>query len=91
MLLLTATPYNKDFSDLANQLRLFIDEDQDLGMRPEAYIRNLGGERQFMQIHSETFIRSIAAFDKSDCVEDWNELMKLFLVRRTRIHQRELC
>lgn len=42
VLLLTATPYNKDFSDLANQLRLFIDEDQDLGMRPEAYIKPVG-------------------------------------------------
>lgn len=84
VLLLTATPYNKDFSDLANQLRLFIDDDRDLGIRPEAYIRRLGGERQFQQTHSETFIRSLAAFEKSDCVEDWNELMKLFLVRRTR-------
>lgn len=89
VLLLTATPYNKDFSDLANQLRLFISDDQDLGMRPEAYIRNLGGERQFMQTHSETFIRSISAFDKSDCIEDWNELMKLFLVRRTRTFIKE--
>ncbi len=84
VLLLSATPYNKDFSDLANQLRLFLADDQDLGIRPEAYIRKLGGERQFLQTHSETFIRSIAAFEKSDCVEDWNELMKLFLVRRTR-------
>lgn len=89
VLLLTATPYNKDFSDLANQLRLFIDEDQDLGMRPEAYIKELKGERQFMQKHNETFIRSIAAFDKSSHVEDWNELMKLFLVRRTRTFIKE--
>lgn len=89
VLLLTATPYNKDFSDLANQLRLFISDDQDLGMRPEAYIRKLGGERQFMQTHSETFIRSISAFDKSDCIEDWNEFMKLFLVRRTRTFIKE--
>lgn len=84
VLLLTATPYNKDFKDLSNQLRLFIDEGQDLGIRPEAYIRKLGGERQFMQKHSETFIRSLAAFEHSDETEDWNELMKLFLVRRTR-------
>ena len=35
VLLLTATPYNKDFSDLGSQLRLFIGEDQDLGIRPE--------------------------------------------------------
>lgn len=89
VLLLTATPYNKDFSDLANQLRLFISDDQDLGMRPEEYIRELGGERQFLQTHSETFIRSISAFEKSGHVEDWNELMKLFLVRRTRTFIKE--
>lgn len=89
VLLLTATPYNKHFSDLANQLKLFISDDQDLGVRPEAYIRTLGGERQFMQAHSETFIRSVSAFEKSPCVEDWNELMKLFLVRRTRTFIKE--
>ena len=89
VLLLTATPYNKDFRDLSNQLRLFIKDDQDLGIRPEAYIRKLGGERQFMQKHSEIFIRSIAAFEKSDEIEDWNELMKLFLVRRTRTFIKE--
>ncbi len=84
VLLLSATPYNKHFSDLANQLRLFIDEDQDLGMRPEALIREMGGEREFMRKYSDTFIRSLSAFEKSSYVEDWNELMKLFLVRRTR-------
>lgn len=84
VLLLTATPYNKDFSDLANQLKLFISEDQDLGIRPEEYIRSLGGERGFLQNHSEIFIRSIKAFEQSPFTEDWNELMKLFLVRRTR-------
>lgn len=84
VLLLTATPYNKDFSDLSNQLRLFLSDDQDLGIRPEAYIRSLGGERAFLQQHSDIFIRSIKAFEKSAFTEDWNELMKLFLVRRTR-------
>lgn len=84
VLLLTATPYNKDFSDLSNQLQLFLSDDQDLGIRPEEYIRSLGGERQFLQQHSDVFIRSIKAFEKSPFVEDWNELMKLFLVRRTR-------
>ncbi len=89
VLLLTATPYNKDFSDLANQLRLFISEDQDLGIRPEEYIRQLGGERAFMQKHSEISIRSIRAFEQSPYAEDWNELMKLFLVRRTRTFIKE--
>ena len=84
VLLLTATPYNKDFSDLSNQLRLFLSDDQDLGIRPEEYINSLGGERQFMQKHNDIFIRSIKAFEKSPYVADWNELMKLFLIRRTR-------
>lgn len=89
VLLLTATPYNKDFSDLASQLKLFISEDDDLGIRPEEYIRNLGGDRAFLQRHSEVFIRSIKAFEKSDYLEDWQELMKLFLVRRTRTFIKE--
>ena len=84
VLLLTATPYNKDFSDLSSQLKLFISEDDDLGIRPEEYIRELGGDRAFLQKHSEVFIRSINAFEKSTSLDDWQELMKLFLVRRTR-------
>lgn len=84
VLLLTATPYNMDFRDLSNQLKLFIEEDQDLGIRPEIYIKSIGGEREFLMKHNEVFIRSIKAFEQSPFVEDWNELMKLFLVRRTR-------
>lgn len=84
VLLLTATPYNKDFSDLSSQLKLFLSEDQDLGIRPEAYIRSLGGDNAFKRKYSDIFMRSIRAFEKSDKIEDWNELMKLFLVRRTR-------
>ena len=89
VLLLTATPYNKDFSDLASQLKLFISEDDDLGIRPEEYIRELGGDRAFLQKHSEVFIRSIKAFEKSSYADDWMELMKLFLVRRTRTFIKE--
>lgn len=89
VLLLTATPYNKSFSDLSNQLRLFIGDDQDLGIRPENYIRSLGGERAFSRQHSDIPIRSIRAFEKSPFVEDWNELMRLFLVRRTRTFVKE--
>jgi len=88
VLLLTATPYNKDYHDLSSQLRLFIDDDTDLGIRPEAYIRKIGGERKFAEKH-EDFIRSIKAFERSDCPEDWQELMKLFLVRRTRTFIKE--
>jgi superfamily II DNA or RNA helicase len=84
VLLLTATPYNKDYSDLSNQLRLFISEDQDLGVRPEKYISTLGGELQFQLEHADVFSRSIKAFEKSPFPEDWSDLMKQFLVRRTR-------
>ena len=83
VLLLTATPYNKQYKDLSSQLRLFVDDDTDLGIRPEAYIREIGGERKFSEKH-EDFIRSIKAFERSECQEDWLELMKLFLIRRTR-------
>ncbi len=88
VLLLTATPYNKHFKDLSSQLRLFLDDDIDLGIRPEAYIRQLGGERKFAEKH-EDFIRSVKAFERSECPEDWQDLMKLFLVRRTRTFIKE--
>ena len=88
VLLLTATPYNKQYKDLSSQLRLFIDDDMDLGIRPEAYIRAIGGERKFAEKHKD-FIRSIKAFERSECQEDWQELMKLFLIRRTRTFIKE--
>ena len=34
VLLLTATPYNIRFTDVANQLGLYIDDDDDLGLQP---------------------------------------------------------
>ena len=36
VLLLTATPYNLAFEDVANQIGLYIDEDDDLGIIPSA-------------------------------------------------------
>ena len=39
VILLSATPYNKTYLDLSNQLRLFIDEHKDIGIRPEKFIR----------------------------------------------------
>ena len=32
-ILLSATPYNKTYHDLSNQLRVFVEDDQDLGIR----------------------------------------------------------
>ena len=89
VLLLTATPYNKDYSDLASQLRLFLGTDEDLGIQPEAYVRALGGIREFSKFHSEIYIRSIRAFEQSAYPDDWRDLMKLYLVRRTRTFIKE--
>ncbi len=84
VLLLSATPYNKDYSDLSNQLRLFLNEDADLGVRPERFIEKQGGEHRFIRENPDIPIRSIRAFERSDEPDDWAELMRLFLVRRTR-------
>lgn len=83
VILLSATPYNKSYLDLSNQLRLFIPDDRDLGISPERYIESIGGKGQFMVRH-QTPIRSLAAFEKSEFADDWRELMRLYLVRRTR-------
>jgi superfamily II DNA or RNA helicase len=83
VIMLSATPYNKSYLDLSNQLRLFISEDRDLGISPEQYIERIGGRVQFMAQH-QVSMRSIAAFEKSAFTDDWRELMRLYLVRRTR-------
>ena len=41
VILLSATPYNKTYLDLSNQLRLFVDEDEDLGIRPEQLLKEV--------------------------------------------------
>lgn len=81
-ILLTATPYNKTYLDLSNQLRLFVAEDKDLGVRPERLLRDLG-ETESLRRH-QCSLRSLAAFEKSAYTDDWRELMRLYLVRRTR-------
>ncbi|NUN09523.1 MAG: NgoFVII family restriction endonuclease [Ignavibacteriaceae bacterium] len=83
VILLTATPYNKTYEDLANQLRLFIEEDKDIGIAPENYLRESGGPIEF-QASYQTSPRTLLAFEKSVYPDDWRELMRLFLVRRTR-------
>jgi superfamily II DNA or RNA helicase len=86
-ILLSATPYNKTYLDLSAQLRLFVPEDQDLGVRPEGLINELGkggnGELEFIRKY-QCAVRSLAAFEKSEHPDDWRELMKRYMVRRTR-------
>ena len=81
-ILLSATPYNKTYEDLSNQLRLFISEEQDLGIRPEQMLRNMG-ELEFRRQHQAN-PRSLAAFEQSGYPDDWRDLMRLYMVRRTR-------
>jgi len=83
VILLTATPYNKTYQDLSNQLRLFIDEEKDLGISPERYIESINGIEEFVAKYQYSS-RSLLAFEKSDYADDWRELMRLYLVRRTR-------
>lgn len=83
VILLSATPYNKTYLDLAAQLGLFIPDNRDLGVRPEAYLRDLGGEAVFMSKH-QTTVRTLAAFTHSPYPDDWRDLMRLYMVRRTR-------
>ncbi len=82
-ILLSATPYNKTYLDLSNQLRLFVDETEDLGIRPEQYIKQLGGETEFIRKH-QSGVRTLSAFEHSEHIDDWRELMRRYLVRRTR-------
>ena len=84
VILLTATPYNKAKTDLSSQLRLFIDEKANIGIRPEHHMRKLGiTEAEFERKH-QCKVNSILAIEKSDEFDDWRELIRLYMVRRTR-------
>lgn len=81
-ILLSATPYNKTYQDLSSQLRIFVDDEQDIGIRPEKMLRELG-EVEFGRLHQAS-PRTLMAFDHSTHTDDWRDLMSLYLVRRTR-------
>ena len=82
VLLLSATPYNKTYLDLSKQLRLFIEPDKSIGIKPENFFRENDEAifRSNFGVNSDT----LAAFEKSPYPDDWRELMRLYLVRRTR-------
>ncbi len=84
-ILLSATPYNKAYLDLANQLRLFLNPDDVVGARPEEYLRHDcdGRPDEFTRRH-QCPVNCLSAFEKSEYADDWRELMRLFMVRRTR-------
>jgi SNF2 family DNA or RNA helicase len=75
-ILLTATPYNKTYLDLSSQLRLFVGDDKDIGIRPERLLREVT-ETEFIRRY-QCPVRSLAAFEKSEHPEDWQELMRLY-------------
>lgn len=83
-ILLSATPYNKTYLDLSAQLRLFLSDEQsrDLGIRPEKLLGEIGEARFNSQFQCP--VRSLTAFERSENADDWRELMRLYLVRRTR-------
>ena len=83
-ILLTATPYNKNYRDISAQLRLFLTDDKakDLGIRPEKLLSEMG-EDAFMREHQHP-VRSLGAFEQSNYPDDWRDLMRLYMVRRTR-------
>jgi hypothetical protein len=87
VIMLTATPYNKQFTDLSNQLRLFVDEDADLRARPEQFFQEWQkqglSEADFLALHQAS-PRSLRAFELSPHTEDWRDLMRHYMVRRTR-------
>ena len=87
-ILLSATPYNKSFLDLSAQLRLFIGEDTVLHNRPEQYLKTIG-EAQFKYQFPTAHPRSITAFEKSEHPDDWRDLLRHYLVRRTRSYIEE--
>ena len=80
VLLLTATPYNLKYADVANQLALFLDEDEDLGLTPTFALQ----KNPILYERLEASHATLAAFRKSEEPEDWKRLMGEHLVRRTR-------
>lgn len=83
VILLSATPYNKTYLDLGAQLRLFLNEQTDIGIRPEAMLRTVG-ESKFALSNPNTPLSSLGAFEQSEHPDDWRDVMRLYLVRRTR-------
>lgn len=82
VIMLSATPYNKTYLDLSSQLRLFVPDDANLGIRPEKLLAEIGEvefERRYQCLPS-----TLPGFEKSIHADDWRELMRLYMVRRTR-------
>ena len=84
VILLTATPYNKTLTDLSAQLRLFVEERANIGVRPEHFMRKKDMTDAQFERQYQCPPHSILAMEKSDVLDDWRELIRLYMVRRTR-------
>lgn len=85
VILLSATPYNKQYVDLSNQLRLFLPEDKTLPCRPQKAIeRHFGGNERLFETKKQCKANSLQAFEHSEEMEDWRDLLRHYMVRRTR-------
>ncbi|TGO05114.1 helicase-related protein [Serinibacter arcticus] len=82
VLLLTATPFNIRFADVANQLGLYIGPDDDLGLSPTAALAQDPDLANRPTVDGK--ITTLEAFRLSEFAEDWARLMSEHLVRRTR-------
>lgn len=80
VLLLTATPYNLAFADVANQIGLYIDDDEDLGIQP----MDAMAKDPSLVDKVDGKITTLGAFKRSNEPDDWKRLMSDHLVRRTR-------
>jgi superfamily II DNA or RNA helicase len=80
VLLLTATPYNIRFKDVGNQLGLYIDPDDDLGLQPQVAMSL--DDRFAERLDGKT--NTLEAFKRSEEPDDWKRLMSEHLIRRTR-------
>lgn len=84
VILLTATPYNKTLTDLSAQLRLFVEERANIGVRPEHFMRKKEMSDAQFERQYQCPVHSILAMEKSEELDDWRELIRLYMVRRTR-------
>ena len=82
LLLMTATMYNAYYSDIAGQLALKLSFDESLGLRPQALIDTVGEIAVADKTNGE--LDTLSAFRQSSYNEDWQQLLGLFLIRRTR-------
>ncbi len=72
-ILLSATPYNKSYVDLFSQLRLFVAPDEELPVRPERLVRDIGIEEFNRRFQCPP--TTLAAFEKSEYRDDSCDLM----------------